>query len=65
MLTETLAARVVEVIGTKLASSMEFDSGVPGSAQGMEAWRVGKRIFLTGDDTGAFAVSDNLNDVLA
>ena len=36
----------------------------------MEAWRVGKRIFVTGDDVNsyarsAYAVSDTLHDVLA
>jgi hypothetical protein len=56
--------RAADVIGTKVAS-MEFDSGVPGSGQVLEAWRVGKRIFVRGDEIGAFAVSENLNELLA
>jgi hypothetical protein len=59
----TLAGSVVEVIGTNVAR-MEFDSGAPGSGQVMEAWRVQKKIFVTGD-TGAVAIYDNLTDVLA
>jgi hypothetical protein len=60
----TLAGSVVEVIGTRVAS-MEFDSGVPGSSQGLAAWRVRKKIVVTGDEIGAFAICNNLNDVLA
>jgi hypothetical protein len=60
----TLARSVVEVIGTELAS-MEFDSRIPGSGQVMQAWRVGKRIFVTGDEVGAFGLCNNLNDLLA
>jgi hypothetical protein len=59
----TLAGSVVEVIGTKVAS-MEFDSGVPGSGHVLEAWRVPKKIVVTGDDTGAVAIYDDLDDVL-
>ena len=44
---------------------MEFDSGVPGSGQGVEAWRVQKKIFVTGDEIGAVAIFNNLSDVLA
>ena len=59
----TLAGSVVEVIGTRVAS-MEFDSGVPGSGQGLAAWRVRKKIFVTADEIGAVAVWNNLSDVL-
>ena len=59
----TLAGSVVEVIGTNVAT-MEFDSGAPGSGQVMEAWRVQKKVFVTGSDTGAVAIYNNLSDVL-
>jgi len=59
-----LADSVIQVIGTELASN-EFDSGVPGSGQVISAWRVGKRIFVTGGDIGATAVCDNRDEVLA
>ena len=31
----------------------------------MAAWRVQKKIVVTGDDIGAFAICNNLSDVLA
>jgi hypothetical protein len=31
----------------------------------LKTWRVGKRVFVTGDDTGAVAVCKPLNEVLA
>jgi hypothetical protein len=56
----TVAGSVVEVIGTKVASM-----AIDGSEHGLEAWRVGKRIFVTGYDVGAVAVSKDLHDLIA
>ena len=58
-----LADSVIAVIGRRLATNV-FDSGVAGSGQVLSAWRVGNRIFVTGEG-GAFAVYRNLEEVLA
>jgi hypothetical protein len=59
-----LAGRVAEAIGTKVGS-MAFDSGGPGSGQVLQAWRVRNDIVVTGGEIGAFAVCDDVDDLLA
>jgi hypothetical protein len=53
----TVAGSVIEAIGTELASVS--------SAYVLQAWRVGDRLFVTGDDVGAVAVFKSLNEILA
>jgi hypothetical protein len=57
------AAGVVEAIGTRVAS-MVYASAL-GAGDVIEGWRVGKRIFVTGGDVGAFGHCDNLSELLA